>query len=329
MKLKICVFPWWKKRDCLCHKCAIMLFFIPSILECFLISDKMESHYPLLFNNFTNESQLEVSLLYPHFINADDAAWSNLKRSFFWWLSTSRWQYLNYKYFTSSFLFSHHQQSFHNDECSLFFLPSMASLAAKPINEAGKKVNKRERKKNQLNFRFIKNGSIFLTYFMQLHSATPRAISQAERIRLFKHSNQSTVELDSWKIFPTPKSLSTHKITEVEAILWVQQSTFVIQFFMLLSYGFTLTKHFKQSCFYTFIYLAIVCLFAFEKLPFRYFMCFVSREHFLYCWFAVDNDFFLCIHETATEMSRIRRCEIEINSKICLSLFAWRRMSFT
>lgn len=61
---------------------------------------------------------------------------------------------------------------------------------------------------------------------------------------------------------------------------------------MLLSYGFTLTKHFKQSCFYTFIYLAIVCLFAFEKLPFRYFMCFVSREHFLYCWFAVDNDFF-------------------------------------
>lgn len=79
----------------------------------------------------------------------------------------------------------------------------------------------------------------------------------------------------------TQKSLSTHKTTEVEAIL-----TFVIQFFMSLSYGFTLTKHFSQSCsFYTF-YLFSHCVFVcFWKIAFSVFYVFRFSDLLLIMFF--------------------------------------------
>lgn len=62
--------PWWRRSRS--HKCAIMLRSFSPLSRCslllsprnafILISDRMESHYPLLFNNYRNESQLEMSL---------------------------------------------------------------------------------------------------------------------------------------------------------------------------------------------------------------------------------------------------------------------------
>lgn len=45
-----------------------------------LISDRMESHYPLLFNNYWNESQLEMSFAFSPPCNRN-AAWDNLEGS--------------------------------------------------------------------------------------------------------------------------------------------------------------------------------------------------------------------------------------------------------
>lgn len=97
--------------------------------------------------------------------------------------------------------------------------------------------------------------------------------------RFYQKSGYSNIESIKRRIgkekniFPHTALLNTQErlFNVLPAI--AEQSAFVMQFFMSLSYGFTLTKHVSRALFSYFIYLAIVCLFAFGEKNFFGILC--------------------------------------------------------
>lgn len=100
-----------------------------------LISDRMESHYPLLFNNYRNESQLEMSSL-TTFVHKATQHEIILKALPAMAICDSL------AIFKLCFQVVSHRPTlvFHNDECSLCYPRKKRAAKRKKVNKKGKSI---------------------------------------------------------------------------------------------------------------------------------------------------------------------------------------------